>query len=156
NVSALAKRLGTGGFGLIVALPDALPADPPPGPGHLVKDRHSPLQTMVLRVADQDSGHHYRLPDADDHEAITVVATDLHSALPAIIAGIRAVDESLSIAYVLSDGAALPAPFSEAVAGLKEAGWLAGTISTGQSWGADFEAVTIHTGLLAARHVMGA
>src|SRR5699024_11646987 len=39
NVSALAKRLGTGGFGLIVALPDALPADPPPGPGHLVKDR---------------------------------------------------------------------------------------------------------------------
>src|SRR5699024_11799179 len=53
-------------------------------------------------------------------------------------------------------GAALPAPFSAAVAGLKEAGWLAGTISTGQSWGADFEAVTIHTGLLAARHVMGA
>jgi hypothetical protein len=156
NVSALAKRLGTGGFGLIVALPDALPADPPPGPGHLVKDRYSPLQTMVLGVDDQESDHHARLAEADDLDAMPVVVADLHSALPAIIAGIRAVDESLSIAYVLSDGAALPAPFSAAVAGLKEAGWLAGTISTGQSWGADFEAVTIHTGLLAARHVMGA
>src|SRR5699024_5176679 len=61
NVSALAKRLGTGGFGLIVALPDALPADLPPGPGHLVKDRYSPLQTMVLGVDDQESGHHARL-----------------------------------------------------------------------------------------------
>src|SRR5699024_3139898 len=156
TVSALPKRLGTGGFGLIVALPDALPADPPTGPGHLVKDRYSPLQTMVLGVDDQESGHHARLAEADDLEAMPVVVADLHSALPAIIAGIRAVDGSLSIADGLSDGAALPAPFSEAVAGLKEAGWLAGTISTGQSWGADFEAVTIHTGLLAARHVMGA
>ena len=30
------------------------------------------------------------------------------------------------------------------------------TMSTGQSWGADLEAVTIHTGLLAAKHVLGA
>src|SRR5690625_3572099 len=156
NVSALARRLGTGGYALVTAIPDRLPADPPPGPGHLVKDRYSPAQTMVLGVDDQESDHHARLAEADDLEAMPVVVADLHSALPAIIAGIRAVDESLSIAYVLSDGAALPAPFSAAVAGLKEAGWLAGTISTGQSWGADFEAVTIHTGLLAARHVMGA
>src|SRR5699024_7510141 len=121
------------------------------------KDRYSPLQTMVLGVDDQESGHHARLAEADDLEAMPVVVADLHSArMPAIIAGIRPVDQSLSIAYVLRHGAALPAPFSEAVAGLKEAGWLAGTISTGQSWGADFEAVTIHTGLLAARHVMGA
>ena len=156
NVSALAKRLGTGGFGLIVALPEALPADPPEGPGHLVKDRYSPLQTMVLGVDDQESEHHAVLAEAEHLDGMPVVVADLHSALPAVIAGIRAVDPSLSVAYVLSDGAALPAPFSQAVAGLKEAGWLTGSISTGQSWGGDLEAVTVHTGLLAARHVMGA
>ena len=156
NVSALAKRLGTGGFGLIVALPEALPADPPEGPGHLVKDRYSPLQTMVLGVDDQESEHHAVLAVAEHRDGLPVVVADLHSALPAVIAGIRAVDPSLSVAYVLSDGAALPAPFSQAVAGLKEAGWLTGSISTGQSWGGDLEAVTVHTGLLAARHVMGA
>jgi uncharacterized protein DUF3866 len=31
-----------------------------------------------------------------------------------------------------------------------------GTISTGQSFGGDLETVTVHTGLLAARHVLGA
>ncbi|WP_210602221.1 DUF3866 family protein [Brevibacterium oceani] len=156
NVSALAKRLGTGGFGLIVALPDALPSDPPNGPGHLVKDRYSPLQTMVLGVDDQESDHHAVLAEAERLESMPVIVADLHSALPAVISGIRTVDPSLRIAYVLSDGAALPAPFSKAVAGLKDAGWLTGSISTGQAWGGDLEAVTIHTGLLAARHVMEA
>jgi hypothetical protein len=156
NVSALAKRLGTGGFGLVVALPDALPADPPDGPGHLVKDRYSPLQTMVLGVDDQESEHHTVLAEADSLSGMPVIVADLHSALPAAIAGIRAVDPALSVVYVLSDGGALPAPFSQAAAGLKEAGWLAGTISTGQSWGGDLEAVTVHTGLLAAKHVLDA
>lgn len=156
NVSALAKRLGTGGFGLIVALPERLPADPPPGPGHLVKDRYSPLQTMVLGVDDQESEHHEVLAKAKSIGGMPVLVADLHSALPAIVAGIRADNPQARIAYVLSDGAALPAAFSQAVAGLKEAGWIAGSVSTGQSWGADFEAVTIHTGLLAAKHVLGA
>jgi hypothetical protein len=56
----------------------------------------------------------------------------------------------------MTDGGALPAWFSRSVAGLREAGWLAGTVTTGQSFGGDLEAVTVHTGLLAARHVLGA
>jgi hypothetical protein len=56
----------------------------------------------------------------------------------------------------MTDGGALPAWFSRTVAGLREAGWLAGTVTTGQSFGGDLEAVTLHTGLLAARHVLGA
>jgi len=56
----------------------------------------------------------------------------------------------------MTDGGALPAWFSRTVAGLREAGWLAATISTGQSFGGDLEAVTVHSGLLTARHVVGA
>ena len=33
---------------------------------------------------------------------------------------------------------------------------LAGVVTVGQSFGGDLEAVTVHTGLLAARHVLGA
>ena len=54
------------------------------------------------------------------------------------------------------DGGALPAWFSRSGAGLREAGWLRGTVTVGQSFGGDLEAVTLHTGLLAARHVLGA
>jgi hypothetical protein len=165
NVSALARGLGTGGYALVVA-PDTLPADPPPGPGHLVKARYTPLQAMVLGVDDQESPHHDVLRDADDLEGLPVVVADLHSALPAVVAGIRFADAlaspagsdhaPLRVAYVMTDGGALPAWFSMAVAGLREAGWLASCLTAGQAFGGDHEAVTVHTALLAAKHVVGA
>ncbi|BCB77109.1 hypothetical protein Pflav_035190 [Phytohabitans flavus] len=52
NVGALEMGLGTGGYALVVALPDRLPPDPPVAPtrdsGHLVKARYTPLQALVL------------------------------------------------------------------------------------------------------------
>jgi hypothetical protein len=60
------------------------------------------------------------------------------------------------VVYVMQDGGALPAWFSRTCATLREAGWLAATVTTGQSFGGDLETVTVHTGLLAARHVLGA
>ena len=161
NVTALARGLGTGGYAMVVAPVDTLPADAEPGPGHLVKARYTPLQEMVLGVDDQESAHHDQLRDADDLAGLPVVVADLHSAVPAIIAGARhAADQAgrpaPRVAYVMTDGGALPAWFSQAVAGLRSAGWIEACVTTGQAFGGDFEAVTVHTGLLAARHVVGA
>ena len=89
NTSALALGLGTGGYALVVALPDRLPADPA-GPGHLVKARYTPLQATVQGADEQGSPHHEVLRDADDLGAMPVVIADLHSALPAVLAGLRA------------------------------------------------------------------
>jgi hypothetical protein len=156
NTTALARGLGTGGYALVVALPDALPADPPAGPGHLVKARYTPLQAMVLGVDEQESPHHAAMADADDLTGMPVVVADLHSALPAVLAGLRDSADAVRVAYVMTDGGALPAWFSRTVAALREAGWLAGTVTVGQAFGGDLEAVTLHTGLLAARSVLGA
>lgn len=160
NTTALAQGLGTGGFALVVAVPDRLPADPA-GPGHLVKGRYSPLQATVLGADEQDSPHHGVLRDADSLDGIPVVVADLHSALPAILAGLRPnraeqPGERHRTAYVMTDGGALPAWFSRTVAGLRAAGWLAGCVTVGQSFGGDLEAVSLHSGLLAARHVLEA
>jgi hypothetical protein len=161
NVTALARGLGTGGYAMVTGLPDRLPADPPPGPGHLVKARYTPLQATVLGVDDQESEHHETLRDADDLSGMPVVVADLHSALPAVVAGAR--HSALvhgrpapRVVYVMTDGGALPAWFSRTVAGLREAGWVEACVTTGQAFGGDLEAVTVHTGLLAARHVAGA
>jgi hypothetical protein len=161
NVSALARGLGTGGYAHVIALPDRTPADPADAPGHLVKARYTPLQAMVLGVDDQESPHHEVLRDADDLAGLPVVVADLHSALPAIVAGARFAADRAGrpiprVAYVMTDGGALPAWFSRTVAGLRSAGWIDACITTGQSFGGDLEAVTVHTGLLAARHVVGA
>jgi len=159
NVGALAMGLGTGGYALVVAMPDRLPADPEAdgttrGSGHLVKARYTPLQAIVLGVDEEASPHREVMAAAASLEGMPVVTADLHSALPAILAGIHADRPATRVAYVLTDGGALPAWFSRTLAGLRE--HLAGTITTGQAFGGDLEASTVHTGLLAARHVLGA
>ncbi|GAA4938810.1 DUF3866 family protein [Actinoplanes utahensis] len=159
NVGALVMGLGTGGYALVVALPDRLPADPPDdgtdrGHGHLVKARYTPLQPILLGVDEEASPHRAVLAAAESIDGMPVVTADLHSALPAILAGIHADRPNARVAYLMTDGGALPAWFSRTLDGLR--GHLAGTITTGQAFGGDLEAGTVHTGLLAARHVLHA
>jgi Protein of unknown function (DUF3866) len=166
NTTALDLGLGTGGYAFVAAVPDRLPPDPDLT-GRLVKARYTPLQVTVPGADEQGSPHHDLLRDADDIGGMPVVVADLHSALPAILAGVFDLPERASAAgsvssdlprvvYVMQDGGALPAWFSRTCAALKDAGWLAATVTTGQSFGGDLETVTLHTGLLAARHVLGA
>lgn len=171
NTTALAMGLGTGGYAMVVAVPDRLPQDPQ-GPGHLVKARYTPLQATVLGADEQDSPFHEVLRDADSVDGMPVIVADLHSALPAILCGLygqkppgpgetaetggRERGRPLRVAYVMLDGGALPAWFSMSCARLREAGWLCGVVTAGQSFGGDVEVVTPHTGLLAARHVLEA
>jgi hypothetical protein len=160
NASALLRGLGTGGLAFVVATPDRLPADPPPQDGHIVKARYTPQQQMFLAVDEQDSPHHATLTSGPAVEVelagMPVVVADLHSALPAVLAGVRTERPGAVVAYVMTDGGALPIAFSRTVAALREAGWLAGTVTVGQAYGGDHEAVTLHSGLLAARHVLEA
>jgi Protein of unknown function (DUF3866) len=153
NTTALAMGLGTGGHALVVALPDRLPPDAP-GPGHIVKARYTPAQATVLGVDEPASPHHAAITAATSIDGMPVVVADLHSALGAILAGIRADAPETRVAYVLTDGGALPLWYSHTVAALRSL--LCGTVTTGQSLGGDLEAVTVHTGLLAARHVLRA
>jgi uncharacterized protein DUF3866 len=166
NTTALDLGLGTGGYALVVAIPDRLPPDPQ-GPGHLVKARYTPLQPTVLGVDEQGSQYHDILREADDLGGIPVVIADLHSALPAVLAAYfaqrpapadaaREAGPADRVVYVMPDGGAMPIWFSRTAARLRELGWLAATITTGQAFGGDLEAVTLHSGLLAARHVLDA
>ncbi|MET8868650.1 DUF3866 family protein [Nonomuraea sp. NPDC004580] len=159
NTTALAMGLGTGGYAMVVAVPNRLPEDPS-GPGHLVKARYTPLQATVLGADEQDSPHHDLLREADSLDGMPVVVADLHSALAPVLCGLyeagRGARRGVRVAYVMQDGGALPAWFSMAAARLREIGWLAGTVTVGQAFGGDVEAVTVHTGLLAARHVLEA
>ena len=124
NTTALDLGLGTGGYALVVALPERLPSDTDE-PGHLVKARYTPMQTVVLGVDEQDSPHHPLLADGDDIAAMPVVVADLHSALPAVVAGLRDRRPDARVVYVMTDGGALPLWFSRTVAALRDAGWLA-------------------------------
>ncbi|MGI8532105.1 MAG: DUF3866 family protein, partial [Geodermatophilaceae bacterium] len=153
NTTAVALGLGTGGYAMVVAVP-ARPAPDPEGPGHLVKARYTPTQTLVFGADEQDSPHHALLSRAESVDGMPVVVADLHSALPAIVAGVLCDRPAARIAYLMTDGAALPLAFSRTVAAMSAL--LTGTITSGQAYGGNLEAVTIHSGLLMARHVLDA
>jgi hypothetical protein len=175
NVGALLMGLGTGGYALVAAIPDRLPPDPPTtgGPGvvsdatmlgaepvdpraggHMVKARYTPLQPILLGVDEEASPHREAMTAAVDLDGLPVVTADLHSALPAVLAGIHADRPGARVAYVMTDGGALPAWFSRTLGELRPR--LAGVVTVGQAFGGDLEATNIHGGLLAARHVLGA
>jgi hypothetical protein len=122
----------------------------------VVKARYTPLQATVLAVDEQDSPHHATLRAADSIGGMPVVVADLHSALTPILAGLRDGGRTPRVVYVMTDGGALPLGFSRSVVDLRDAGWLTATVTVGQAFGGDVEAVTLHSGLLAARHVLEA
>ena len=153
NVGALDLGLGTGGYALVVALPDRLPADAD-GPGHLVKARYTPLQAVVQGADEQDAPTHALLAGDGPLPGTPVVVADLHSSLPAALAGLLAARPATRVSYVMTDGGALPLWFSRTVGALRDR--LAGTVTVGQAFGGDLEAVTLHSGLLAAVRVQGA
>ena len=154
NVAALDRGLGTGGYALVIAVLDSdgqLTEQPPQPAGHLVKARYMPLQAMVAGADEQGSSYHDRLSEADSIAGMPVVVADLHSALAPILLAVRHDRPQTRVVYVMSDHGALPLAFSRSVAELRAAGLLAGTVTVGQAFGGELEAVTVHSGLLAAR-----
>jgi hypothetical protein len=154
NVAALDRGLGTGGYALVVSAlsPDGTVGAQPPQPaGHLVKARYLPLQAMVAGADEQGSPYHAVLAEADTLTGMPVVVADLHSALAPVLLAVAHDRPGTRVAYVMSDQGALPLAFSRTVAQLRDAGLLAATVTAGQAFGGDLEAVTVHSGLLAAR-----
>ncbi|WP_344353532.1 DUF3866 family protein [Brachybacterium phenoliresistens] len=155
NTNALRRGLGTGGDAIVVSRRDDSP-DAAEIAGHMMKLRYTPMQTMVDALDDPASPHYARISHARDVEGMPVVVADLHSSLAPIVAGIRAEAPSARIVYVMTDGAALPAAYSRTLAALRERGLITASVTAGQAFGGDLEAVTVHSALLGARHVLEA
>jgi hypothetical protein len=154
NTTAVDLGLGTGGYLLVVALPDRPPVSAADSPGHIVKARYTPYQATVLGVSEEASPWASLLAEHVSVHGMPVVVADLHSALPAILAGVLDTRPDAKVAYVMTDGGALPLWLSRTVWALRDA--LAGTVTSGQAFGGELEAVTLHEALLAARYAIGA
>jgi hypothetical protein len=120
-----------------------------------MKVRYAPQQVNVLAVEEEPSPHRGAMEAAASLDGMPVVWVPLHSMLGPAAAGARAAG-ARAVAYVMTDGAALPAGLSRLSARLRSAGLVDAVISSGQAFGGDLEAVNTFSGLLAARHVAGA
>jgi hypothetical protein len=150
NTTAVALGLGTGGVHLVVAVEGTEPGGEPEG--RVMKVRYTPMQTAVRSV---EETHRDQLEASPGLAGVPVVGAPLHSMIGPAAAGAR-VAGAERIVYVMTDGAALAGSFSRLVPGLRAAGLLDGWITCGQAFGGELEAVTVWTGLLAAKELLGA
>ncbi|MCL2655398.1 MAG: DUF3866 family protein [Coriobacteriia bacterium] len=179
NTTARDLALGTGGVDFVVARAEAadganaLSSSPvsscasvagsrvaldesnTPADGHIMKLRYTPLQRNVLAVEAPESPYHKIMERLDTLEGIPVVCCGLHSQVPLVAAAIKQVDASLRVGYVMTDQAALPLAFSKLVTQCRDLELLDATLTCGQAFGGELEAVNLYSGLLAACHVQG-
>jgi len=153
NTTAVELGLGTGGQHFVIAR-----AEPggPPAPaitredGHIIKLRYTPLQCRVQAAEEEASPYHDALRLADRLPGTPVVCLGLHSQLGPVAGGIKACRPNLRVGFVMTDSAALPLAYSRLVNRLRECGLLDVTVSAGQAFGGDLEAVNLYSGMVTA------
>jgi len=159
NTTAVTLSLGTGGTHFVLARLAPVPQTPDtedfPGSeaGHILKLRYTPLQHRILAVEDEASPHRNAFDQFSGLQGTPVVGAELLSQAAAAAIAARATDPRLRIVLVHLDSAALPLAFSRVVSRLRASGVLDATVTVGQSFGGDYEAINVYSGLAAARAV---
>jgi hypothetical protein len=155
NTTAVELDLGTGGAHFVIARLGDAAAEAFPGreSGHILKLRYTPLQHRVLCVEDEASPHRQAMEGFRSLRGLPVVAAELHSMGAAAAIAARAANPRARIAWLHVGGAALPLSLSRLVARLREDGVLTATLSAGQAFGGDYEAVSVYSALVAAQRV---
>ncbi len=150
NTTAVERSLGTGGWHVVHwnTTRSELVA---PGPDHIMKLRYTSLQADI---GSSELLH----PEAADRElaGTPVIVCTLHSQVAAVAVGFAHGAPGRRLAYVMTDGAALPLALSDLVADLMQRKLLVGSVTAGHAFGGDLEAVTPASALGLAAHVLDA
>ena len=149
NTTAVELGLGTGGWHFVHWNLERSDWSSP-GPGHVMKLRYTSLQSDTGSVEELEAGV---LAERDDLEGMPVIACGLHSQVPCVAAAVRHARGDARIAYVMTDGAALPASLSDLIAGMRDTGMVDAVLTAGHAFGGDREAINVASALVAARHV---
>lgn len=152
NTTAVDRGLGTGGWHIVTWNLSAGPFSAQ-GPGHLMKLRYTGVQVDTGAAEEYDDD-----PAAVDDrlDGTPVVVAGLHSQLPVVVAALAAIRPNTRVAYVMTDGGALPIAMSDMVAGLSQRGLLVGTVTAGHAFGGDLEALNVPSGIATAKHRLNA
>ena len=143
NVTATDLRLGTGGWDVVHWNLSRREWDEA-GPGHVMKLRYTSLQADV-GVAEE------RAEVQVSPAGLPVVACFLHSQLAPVALAFGEAAPGRKLGYLMTDSAALPMAFSDLVASLRDRELLHTTVSVGQAFGGEIEAVNLISGLGVAR-----
>jgi len=158
NTTAVALKLGTGGYHFVIAnlSQEEQGKQKVSENKHIMKLRYTPLQIATGSCEEQGSPYHQQMASEQSLHGMTVLVGELHSMLPIASTYIKQINKPCRIVYIMTDKGALPLDLSDNVSALKALGFLDGTITIGQAFGGDLEAINIYSGLIAAKHLLKA
>ncbi len=155
NTTGVDLSLGTGGYSFILWNLHRLP-DIKDGKGHIMKIRYTPLQIRCLSMEEKESPFHEKLAEASSLEGMPCLIGSLHSQLAPLAITLKKINPQIKIAYIMTDGGALPFQFSHLARFLKEKKFVDCTITCGNSFGGDYEAVNVASALVSSRVALNA
>ncbi len=157
NTTAVGLKLGTGGVHFVISNLTNPTEECVHAPGHIMKLRYTPAQNSVLSIEEDASPDKSAIHAFESLYGMPVICCELHSQIAPAAAAVKASSNyEQRIAYIMTDGAALPVGFSRMVAELREKALLDVTITCGQAFGGEIEAVNLYTALIAAKQVANA
>lgn len=156
NTTATELSLGTGGFDFVV-LNLSSNNNTLNGEGHIMKLRYTPFQFKTLSVEEQQSQYHDDIKDFKNLDKFPVTVGNLHSQVSVFFETYRALSGPDKVCvYIMTDAAALPIALSNNIRRLKDNNVIDYTITTGNAFGGDFEAVNVYSAIIMARAVLKA
>lgn len=151
NTTAVDLALGTGGVHFVICNLSNPVQQADGSDGHIMKLRYTPLQEARHSIEEDDVKD--RIQSFQSLGGMPVICCEIHSQIAPAAAAVRALYPQARIAYIMTDGAALPIGFSRLVAELKDKRLLDITITCGQAFGGDLEAINVYSAVIAAKAV---
>lgn len=117
-----------------------------------MKLRYTPYQ-LKCYTPEEDEDNRSTFDDFQGMDNLPVLVGTLHSMLAPIAATIKYFRPSAKIAYIMTDGGALPLAISDNVRKLKKLKLLDCTITYGHAFGGDYEAVNVYSSLIISKAI---
>lgn len=145
NYTASLLKLGTGGYDIVKHVLEKQPFHSD-SDGHIMKLRYTPQQLSVLSVEAEESPYHSLFTDKFSLNGRYVLLAELHSMIPVVFQLLKQFRKRFTFTVIIDDEASLPLSLSEHMRILQKNENFH-SITIGQAFGGQFEAVNLHTAL---------
>lgn len=148
NTTASYLKLGSGGYDFVMINETGLTLTEIDESKRIMKMKYTPFQINFGYTIDEST--HF-----ESLYGMVVMVGELHSMLAPSACTIRYLMRDKKIAYIMTDGGCLPISFSFSVSELKSKGIIHSTITYGNAFGGDYEAINLYDALIIAKTKAG-
>ncbi|WP_035344096.1 DUF3866 family protein [Alkalihalobacillus hemicellulosilyticus] len=153
NVTATDLQLGTGGWDIVVSHRHKALHWKAENEGHIMKARYTPCQHSVQTIESQESDFHALFQKSFSLAGLPVFLAELHSMIPLAFSLLKVKYPKKRLCVIIDDQASLPLFISDQLREIKKTHTLI-TITVGQAFGGDYEAITVASALQFAYNVL--